>query len=272
MYGIGFLDDIHNYFPALLYDTESFLTAQDVLRYVRNRTIQRFNVYDNARAEYHTNQLNARLETSSLRNFNTPQDIIREYTNPPPLFPPVALANSQIPTGPPHRHVHILRSSQPIIHGTDFSALFPLLRSLEALSNTYDNEGLEGLEAPVLPPRLYEDVVVHATQEVIDHASRVSVSCIDLENNCSICQDRFIQNDIIRTLTGCGHDFHRECIDPWLLTRSTICPICRHDIRETDILVPGIPVVGTPAVGTPAVAPPDETDDQFINLLFGRTF
>jgi hypothetical protein len=34
LYGVGLLDDVHNYFPALLYDSDSFRTVQDVLQYV----------------------------------------------------------------------------------------------------------------------------------------------------------------------------------------------------------------------------------------------
>ena len=277
MYGIGFLDDIHNYFPALLYDTESFLTAQDVLRYVQNRTVQRFNVYDNARAEYRTNRLNAAIQASALRRFNSPQDIIRAYTNPPNIISGQASASAPLAAAPlaaapvttgllqrqgqGHTHIHILRSSQPIIQGSDFSALFPLLRSLEMLTSTYENDPPE---LPILPSRLYEDVVVHATQEVIDQASRVSIISTDLENNCSICQDRLMENDIMRTLIGCGHEFHKQCIDPWLLTRSTICPTCRYDIRETDILIPAAPAIN--------IRQPVVEADEFINLLFGRTF
>ena len=31
---------------------------------------------------------------------------------------------------------------------------------------------------------------------------------------------------------GCGHVFHRECIDEWLLHSSTCCPIDKTDLRQ----------------------------------------
>ena len=36
----------------------------------------------------------------------------------------------------------------------------------------------------------------------------------------------------MRTLTACSHQFHRSCIDNWLLRESVVCPTCRHDVRE----------------------------------------
>jgi len=50
--------------------------------------------------------------------------------------------------------------------------------------------------------------------------------------NCSICLDVFRGGDEVREL-GCGHVYHRDCIDVWLLghlssqtTNTTCCPIC----------------------------------------------
>ncbi|OLY80065.1 Receptor homology region, transmembrane domain- and RING domain-containing protein 5 [Smittium mucronatum] len=48
---------------------------------------------------------------------------------------------------------------------------------------------------------------------------------------CSMCLDDFIQNSKIRKLP-CGHKFHTECIDPWLMKQSALCPICRYDTRR----------------------------------------
>lgn len=276
-YGIGLLDDLHNYFPALLYDSGSFLTVQDVLRYIQDGTIRRFNIYDNARSEYRTNRLNSALQASSLRRFNSPQDIIRGYTNAERPAVAVHTPVAEVPRVP--LQIPILVPSRPIVQrAADFSALFPLLRSLEVLSSTYE-DGITGNDTTpeeIIRPGvagqgqgLYEDVVVHATQDIIDQASRLSTLSTDLENNCSVCQDRLKQGDSMRTLIGCGHEFHKQCIDPWLLTRSTLCPTCRYDIRGQDVL-PVEPTNGAPRSNLRQRLV--ETDDEFINLLFGRTF
>ena len=32
----------------------------------------------------------------------------------------------------------------------------------------------------------------------------------------------------------CGHYFHSECIDPWLLNSKAVCPVCRRGIYDND--------------------------------------
>lgn len=46
---------------------------------------------------------------------------------------------------------------------------------------------------------------------------------------CPICFDAFHSVSSVRTLQ-CSHYFHAECIDPWLLGRSSRCPICNREL------------------------------------------
>ena len=46
---------------------------------------------------------------------------------------------------------------------------------------------------------------------------------------CSICLESL---DKIHS-TVCNHDFHEECINKWLETKTT-CPLCRYVLREHD--------------------------------------
>lgn len=48
------------------------------------------------------------------------------------------------------------------------------------------------------------------------------------QDMCAICLDEFEDDDELRHL-ACHHEFHMECIDPWLLTRKRICPLCKGD-------------------------------------------
>jgi hypothetical protein len=45
VYGVGLLDDLHNYFPALLYEQNRFLNLTHVFHYIRSQMSQRFNLY-----------------------------------------------------------------------------------------------------------------------------------------------------------------------------------------------------------------------------------
>ena len=45
VYNVSLLDDIHNYFPALLYDQGRFQTLPSIFAYVRHQMNTRFNLY-----------------------------------------------------------------------------------------------------------------------------------------------------------------------------------------------------------------------------------
>jgi len=222
VYDVGLLDDLHNYFPALLYQQNSFQTVPDVLAYIRDRITRRFNLYDYGRRQYES--------TIPVPLFPRPRDEVRvEFTNP--------------------------------------VSLFPLFRSLSARRQGQTT---------------YEDVIVHATQTIIDGASTEETLDEDLDIICTICQDRMRQGELIRKLTVCNHEFHRSCLDNWLLHRSVRCPTCRHDIREpavsaTTSLPTALPTTSLPSTALPTTSLPTTASDidsmlpsDLIDLLFRR--
>lgn len=44
-------------------------------------------------------------------------------------------------------------------------------------------------------------------------------------SECSICLCEYVCGEEVRTLS-CGHCFHRNCLDPWLLNHRNRCPLC----------------------------------------------
>ncbi|XP_043967136.1 RING finger protein 215 isoform X1 [Gambusia affinis] len=46
--------------------------------------------------------------------------------------------------------------------------------------------------------------------------------------NCAVCLEPFNNNQCLRVLP-CLHEYHRDCIDPWLLLQHT-CPLCKRSI------------------------------------------
>ena len=246
VYRIGLLDDLHNYFPELLYNIESFNTVQDVLTYVRDRTAQRFNIFDNAAQRYSADRLNSSLRAATRQEPSAP-----------------LRAPSVVNLYRPRNDLSLLLSSLDLL-SMERAAPRPPAR-IAATQNILNS--------------LYEDVVVHASQPVIDRASNLRTLTADLEGNCSICQDQMKTGDSLRKLTGCNHEFHKACIDPWLLTRSVLCPSCRHDIRLEGMPAPSASPLpsASPAPIRSSINVENELQDdelipaeEFISLLFPR--
>jgi len=49
------------------------------------------------------------------------------------------------------------------------------------------------------------------------------------EENCVVCISDFEDGELI-TILPCGHCFHQACIEPWLINKSALCPICKQSI------------------------------------------
>lgn len=79
--------------------------------------------------------------------------------------------------------------------------------------------GLHGVEPPIVanfPAKKYGDEYFSSAEN----------------GQCSICLAEYRTEDVLRILPYCGHYFHINCIDIWLLQHCT-CPVCRISLRET---------------------------------------
>ena len=76
-------------------------------------------------------------------------------------------------------------------------------------------------------------------------------------NPCTICLEDFKPGDKLKVLP-CGHEYHKECIEPWLLEKSSLCPLCKQNITAgADFHSPreggsGNGTNGTPSTGLEA--------------------
>ncbi|KAI5862335.1 hypothetical protein GGS23DRAFT_93787 [Durotheca rogersii] len=71
------------------------------------------------------------------------------------------------------------------------------------------------------------------TSVVSDKNKTDSARAEDDHLGCSICTEDFTVGEDVRVLP-CGHKFHPQCIDPWLVNVSGTCPLCRLDLRPQE--------------------------------------
>jgi hypothetical protein len=215
IYNVSLLDDIHNYFPALLYDTGRFNDISSVFHYIRSQMNSRFNLYS-----YGASQFTGRRTGNPIRTTTVPP------TPPPTVIP----AERQTP------HLTQIPSIRRSTLDTQNIATTALLLSMLGSDFTPTlgtRTGTTILNAGALPffPGFAESVLVRPTQHQIESGSELIEGI--LNQSCAVCQDVIVASDPCRRIRHCGHTYHRNCIDQWF-ERNVRCPVCRHDIRDND--------------------------------------
>ena len=174
------------------------------------------------------------------------------HAPPPPFLVPSDSANGQVPPTPSSSSlskispvlllvivlltviffisgvVHLLLrcimkrpSSSPIYHSNSYpenSGSHALQRQLRQLFRLHDS-GLDQAIIDALPVFYYKEIM--GSKEPFD---------------CAVCLCEFSGQDELRLLPPCGHAFHIQCIDTWLLSNST-CPLCRRTLFRSDLFM-----------------------------------
>jgi len=207
IYGVGLLDDIHNYFPALLYEPSTFSSVRDVLTYVQSQTRSRFDLFSVGTSSYYS----------------------QEPLRPAAAAPRPAAGGGLAGVGGTRATspATTLRSGLSTLYriNTYYDDMFVNNTFLSALLRGIISEGT----APPMTP-----VIVRPSPEQI--AARTTESTYDgnlIEPPvCSICQDVLQAQDTTRQINHCQHLFHKNCVDVWFQS-NVRCPVCRHDIRDS---------------------------------------
>lgn len=238
LYGVGLLDDLHNYFPAILYDSGQFHSTQELLQYIQRCVRNRFDLFSFGQRSY----LNTTLPP--------PQQPLQQQQRV--ATPERDLSGNQVPPPAPRRAaaspLNTYRSFDILLNSTNqrnpVRTLFQFEDDLDAPASSLLNlvSLLGGLRAdaplysgapgaPIYRPNDFTDVVVAATEDEVNAATARIFP--ENETPCSICQDSIATNQMARQITFCRHMFHISCIDEWF-ARDVHCPVCRHDIRDTN--------------------------------------
>jgi hypothetical protein len=194
------LNEIHNLFPALLYDSAQFQTVGDIFAYVDRRMDTLYNVY--------TTQIN-RYETSrpSRPSFTSAEDLLLSLLRTSIVVESAldlsgAIAGTRPPPPAPTLAPQTL---------TNQTTATPIGRASWYVAQNFFNRS----EPPSFQQITRGSTIINAASEL----------------ECTICQNTVNSGHLIRRLNTCTHSFHMACIDVWFQTNST-CPMCRHDIRN----------------------------------------
>ena len=213
IFNVTLLDDLHNYFPDVLYNHRRFTSVQDLLQYIQDETRSRFNLLDYGRRQVATMNNNNTIATSNITvphvstsNIAVSTSNIAATIDPSGMTTPIRVRAAP----PPLRHYTYMYETAEELRGTNFiSNLFNLIQN---------------------PTNTYADVIVFPTNQQIEAATTVDTLTSTLEDACPICQEEMPAATRVRRITSCNHSFHIDCIGHWF-EQSCFCPICRTDIR-----------------------------------------
>jgi hypothetical protein len=263
-YGFGMLDDLHNFFPDLLYNNGRFTTLQSVFAYMNAQMNDNFNLYARAREQTRRNVRPRFTATPSPTRRSYFDDMAHLHAQPVGqqrvAQPAAAAAQEPAPAAAPEPARPAAPQRQQRRTG---STLFP---GVEIVTTDYIYQptggimpvtGAGGTTAALasiasmlgidLGPRnlmdtfagvpgFSEPVPVRPTTAQINAAT--TEETVTEENDaddlvCAICQDDIAVGTLMRTIDYCDHSFHKNCIDTWF-AQNVHCPVCRHDIRDND--------------------------------------
>lgn len=244
-YEVGLLDDIHNYFPALLYEPERFSNVADVLSYVRQCVARRFDLFSAGQRVYDASAFAQQRQRLPPQG---PQAFAASPIQPPrgrfgSAVPRAAAAPQAPPRGGIQIEIEEMVQQPPAVGMSDIQgaaadllnllnpnstvpafsplSLFSLLGNLNTV-----NAGAGGGAAL---NSFLEPVAVRPTAAQISEAT--ALETVDAEEEvCAICQDSMEPGSESRVIHHCDHRFHPGCIDTWF-QRDVHCPVCRYDIR-----------------------------------------
>jgi len=221
IYSVQLLNDLHNHFPEILYNSRRFQNVQDLLSYIRE--VSEISPYDRGLQQYRMRQ---RTRQGVIPNRYSNSNIGNPIPNSNSLpstsgSPPQSTLATDIPSSTRIR----INTNRSDVMDNFIGGLSIILGSTNGVI-TMNEQSVEEQRQSFLN----QSVPVYPTAREISNASTTFITTEQQDDNCAICQDEFESNQSVRRLTHCSHSFHQICIDTWF-QRNVHCPTCRHDIR-----------------------------------------
>ncbi|KAI9786723.1 MAG: hypothetical protein M1816_007864 [Peltula sp. TS41687] len=113
----------------------------------------------------------------------------------------------------------------PLLYSESISAA-PQRSRQGPTSSIYQDTGV----ARSWPPAAHEAPIMSAAEKAVSAAANGGRRYVGRQVECVICLEEYVDG-VSRVMSlPCGHEFHAECITPWLTTRRRTCPICKGDV------------------------------------------
>jgi hypothetical protein len=175
VYNVGLLDDLHNYFPAFLYDSGRFQTPVQVFHYFRTQLNSRFNL------PAHGARMAGFAPYSPNENINIP-----------------------IQTQPRNR-----------VDRSTVNAAAVLMGLLDGSGGILGENSYFYSSAHTASPFIDPVIVRPSRDVISRNTTIQPGSQSPNNSACAICQDTIQVNDVCRKLNACNHVYHKTCIDQW---------------------------------------------------------
>ncbi|CAG8432862.1 7350_t:CDS:2 [Diversispora eburnea] len=109
------------------------------------------------------------------------------------------------------------------------------IRSFRSTRSTKSTKSQRSVKAISNAIALYASPSVETRTEGSTEESPIDlIANSETRETCAICLEDFDDGDEIRELP-CRHWYHVECIDPWLTTKSSSCPLCKNDCKPKNL-------------------------------------
>jgi hypothetical protein len=166
-------------------------------------------------------------------------DLVNEDNDLPALEPMVSTglmnsivftlsANGMQTTLPPIIHQHSPQQLENILNTlinqqgvTSLSSMFAQNLPHPSIFNNMFN--------PLIAPM--QDVAATLNEEELKSLKKYKSDKV-LEENCSVCMSKMGNPEEELCKLPCDHDFHAECIEPYLEKYNYKCPICRKEVGK----------------------------------------
>ena len=199
---VGLLDDLHNYFPDLLYNSDRFQSVQDVLQYMQGQARSLFNPFDVGQRAYRTHfqpQQQQQQQQQLQQQSNTIHIPVQSPTGPVEnsLEGPVLVDSTGSTISTPVRSIRSLTVNPPRIY-RHYQSTRPYYTT-SIIDDLTNDENLIGVNPLTSLSNLINiafnpsfgsmnDVVVVPTAAQINNATSLVHNQTTTED-CAICQE-----------------------------------------------------------------------------------